>query len=307
MNKYNKSWAIKAIIAVLFVFGFGITFYIFSNTSTNNFSLFNSAENKNMTEMDQKSFAQKSILDSLNTLKIAYDEALIEKTALSQELELEKKNVENLMEIIKASKNPSSSQLQVYRKQLSTLNISLQSKVSEIKNLKAQNKNLLTEIENQNSAMYQQRIKNDTLALQRKKLESTLKSASKLELNNFKVIALHEKKSGEELETDKAKSTSKLKASFSISGNPVAKTGKRAYYVQVLDQKNAVLGADKLIEFSNGKALVYSFIVAIDFQGQPVNVYGVLNSDGNGFTKGTYFINFFDKNEIIASTSITLK
>ena len=115
------------------------------------------------------------------------------------------------------------------------MNISLQSKVSEIKNLKAQNKNLLTEIENQNSAMYQQRIKNDTLALQRKKLESTLKSASKLELNNFKVIALHEKKSGEELETDKAKSTNKLKASFSISGNPVAKTGKRAYYVQVLD------------------------------------------------------------------------
>lgn len=307
MNKNNKSGTIKAIIAVLFVFGFGITFYIFNNNSTNNFSLFNSVENKNMTEMDQKSFAQKNILDSLKTLKIAYDEALIEKTALSQELELEKKNVENLMEIIKASKNPSFSQLQVYRKQLSTLNISLQSKVSEIKNLKAQNRNLLTEIENQNSAMYQQRIKNDTLALQRKKLESTLKSASKLELNNFKVIALHEKKSGEELETDKAKSTNKLKASFSISGNPVAKTGKRAYYVQVLDQKNTVLGADKLIEFSNGKALVYSFIVAIDFQGQPVNVYGVLNSDGNVFAKGTYFVNFFDKNEIIASTSITLK
>jgi hypothetical protein len=306
MNKLKKNWAIKVVIAALFVFGIGITFYVFSTTSTKNFSMFNFGENEK-TEHNQKSFAQKNILDSLNVLKIAYNEALLEKTSLSQELELEKKNVENLMEIIKASRNPSFSQLQVYRKQLSNLKISLQSKVSEIKNLKAQNKSLLTEIESQNSEMYQQRVKNDTLALQRKKLESTLKSASKLELNNFKVIALHEKKSGEEQETDMAKSTNRLKASFSIAGNPVAKTGKKVYYVQILDQKNAVLGADKLIEFGNGKALVYSFIVAIDFQGQPVNVYGVLNSDVKEFAKGTYFINFFDKNEIIASTSITLK
>lgn len=306
MNKLNKNCTIKGAIAVLFVLGFSITFYIFSNASPKNFGMFNFGKDEITTEQ-KKSFAQKNILDSLNILKIAYNEALLEKTSLSQELELEKKNVENLMEIIKASKNPSFLQLEVYRKQLSNLKISLQSKVSEIKNLKAQNKSLLTEIESQNSAMYQQRIKNDTLALQRKKLESTLKSASKLELNNFKVVALHEKKSGEELETDKAKNISKLKASFSIAGNPVAKTGKKVYYVQVLDQKNAVLGADKLIEFDNGKALVYSFIVAIDFQGQPVNVYGVLNSDVHEFTKGTYFINFFDKNEIIASTSITLK
>jgi len=47
--------------------------------------------------------------------------------------------------------------------------------------------------------MYQQKIKNDTLASHQKKLESTLKSASKLDLNNFKVIALKEKKSGDDL------------------------------------------------------------------------------------------------------------
>lgn len=306
MKKHANNLWVKVLFAVFLILGLGATYFIFSNETKTIFT-------ESVTDNDKKdglaptTLSQKGILDSLNILKIAYNKVLLEKTSLSHELELEKKNVENLMEIIKASKNPSILQLEVYRKQLSNLKISLQSKFSEIKNLKAQNKNLLTEIESQNSVMYQQKIKNDTLALQRKNLELTLKSASKLELNNFKVIALHEKKSGEELETDKAKSTSKLKASFSIAGNPVAKTGKKVYYVQVLDQKNAVLGADKLVEFGNGKALVYSFIVAIDFQGQPVNVYGVLNSDGNEFAKGTYFINFFDKNEIIASTSITLK
>jgi len=52
---------------------------------------------------------------------------------------------------------------------------------------------------------------------------------------------------------------------------------------------------------------VYSFIVAADFQGKGVGVYGILNSNGNEFQRGTYFVNFFDKHEIIGSTSITLK
>lgn len=305
---YNNLW-VKTLFAVFLVFGLGATFYIFSNETKTIFTASTIEEDKkdDISGLNETKFAQKNILDSLNTLKLAYDVAMLEKTALSQELEFEKKNVENLMEIIKASKNPSLSQIQIYRKQLSDLKTSLASKITEIKNLKSENKSLLTEIESQNEVMYQQKIKNDTLTSHQKKLESTLKSASKLDLNNFKVIALKEKKSGDDLETDKAKSTDKLKTSFSISGNSVAKTGKRVFYVQVLDQKNNVLGEDKLIEFGNNKALVYSFIVAADFQGKAVGVYGILNSNGEEFQKGTYFVNFFEKHEIIGSTSITLK
>jgi len=67
------------------------------------------------------------------------------------------------------------------------------------------------------------------------------------------------------------------------------------------------LGENKLIEFGNDKALVYSFIVAADFQGKSLNLYGILNSDENPFKKGTYFVNFFDKQEIMGSASITLE
>jgi hypothetical protein len=301
MKKHYSS-SFKIISAVLFVFGLGATFYIFSNELKENFNV-----SKTVTGLNKEASVQKNILDSLNTLKIAYDAAILEKSALSEELELEKKNVENLMAIINASKNPSFLQLQVYRKQLSDMKISFEAKRAEIKKLKSQNKYLLTEIKSQNVAMSEQKIKNDTLVSHQEKLESTLKTASALDLSNFNVVALRNKNSGEELETDKAKSTNKLKASFSISGNSVAKTGKRVYYVQVLDQQNAVLGANKLIEFGNNKALVYSFIVAIDFQGKPVNVYGVLNAEGYEFKKGTYFVNFFDKQELIGSSSIILK
>lgn len=305
-KQYKNKW-VKALLAVFFVFGLGATVFIFSRESDKNV-----AETKEVTKNEglgesAESLSQRNILDSLNTLKVAYDVAILEKTALSQQLELERKNIENLMEIIRASKNPSSEQIQIYRKQLSDMKIALEAKVVEIKKLKSQNKNLLTEIESQNVVMYKQKTENDTLVSKQKRLESTLKDASKLVPGNFTVIALREKKSGKEEQTEKAKYTNKLKASFSINGNPVAKTGKRVFYIQVLDQKNKVLGENKLIEFGNNKALVYSFIVAVDFQGKTANVYGVLNSDENKFQKGTYFVNFFDKQEIMGSTSITLE
>ena len=306
-KQYMNKW-VKALFAVFFVFGIGATFFIFSSELKESTKDNTTPSIKNnLAEPSKESTAQKNIIDSLNVLKQQYDLAILEKTSLSQQLELERKNVENLMEIIKASKNPSITQIQIYRKQLLDLKTTLESKGLEIKSLKSQNQNLLTEIESQNVVMYQQKAQNDTLILKQKKLESTIKDASRLSLNNFKVVALREKNSGKELETDKAKHTQKLKVSFSINGNSVAKTGKKIFYIQVLDQKNTVLGEDKLIEFGNDKALVYSFIVAVDFQGKPVNVYGILNADENDFKKGTYFVNFFDKQEIIGSTSITLE
>ena len=306
MKKQNEIKWFKPLFAIIFVLGVGAVVWVFSSEPDKNNSEVKEESIANTISFESKETSeQKNILDSLNTLKNAYDQAILEKTALSKELELERKNVENLVAIIKASNNPSAEQIRVYRNQLSDLNTSLENRVQEIKKLKSQNKNLLTEIETQNVVMYKQKLENDTLVSKQKKLESTLKDASKLYLSNFKAVALREKSSGAELETTKAKNTKKLKISFTVNGNAVAKTGKRVFYVQVLDQKNTVLGDNKLIEFGNDKALVYSFIVSTDFQGKSVNAYGILNADQ--FKKGTYFVNYFDKQEIMGSTSVTLE
>lgn len=304
MKKQHKNKWLKPLLAVIFVFGLGAAVLVFSSES-DKIKEDDKIENRKDLAANSETTEQENILDSLNTLKAAYDLVLLENTSLSKELELERKNVENLMEIIKVSQNPSADQIRIYRNQLSGLRSSLDSKVTEIKKLKSQNKNLLTEIESQNVVMYQQKAENDTLISKQKKLESTLKDASKLYLSNFKAIALREKSSGAELETTKAKNTKKLKISFTVNGNAVAKTGRKVFYVQVLDQKNTVLGDNKLIEFGNDKALVYSFIVSADFQGKSLNAYGILNADQ--FKKGTYFVNYFDKQEIMGSTSITLE
>ena len=206
------------MFAIIFVLGVGAVVLVFSSEPDKNNSEAKEESIANIISFESKETSeQKNILDSLNALKKAYDRAILEKTALSKELELERKNVENLVAIIKASNNPSAEQIRVYRNQLSDLNASLENRVQEIKKLKSQNKNLLTEIESQNVVMYNQKVENDTLVSKQKKLESTLKDASKLYLSNFKAIALREKNSGAELETTKAKNTKKLKISFTVN------------------------------------------------------------------------------------------
>jgi hypothetical protein len=306
-NRYKNNW-FKLFFALLLGFGLGATVFIFSSELNGGKRKMKKAHAiQNISDVESSIFAQKNILDSLNVLKTAYDTIILENASLFEELELEKRNVENLMQIIQVSHNPSINQIKIFRNQLVTLKVSLDAKKEEIKKLKSQNKNLLTEIESQNVVMYKQKVENDTLISKQKKLETTLKDASKLALSNFKVVALKEKSSGKESETEKAKNTKKLKVSFTVNANSIAKTGKRIFYIQVLDQKNSVLGENKLVEFENDKALVYSFIVSTDFQGKSANVYGILNTDENLFKKGTYFVNFFDKQEIMGSTSVTLQ
>lgn len=304
-EKGLNNW-LKFFVIVL-ISGLGVAFVVKNDSDKLAKNASKALENaENVGKVKQKDSSKQNILDSLNSLKLDYDVALLEKTALSEQLELERKNVENLMEIVKASEEPSSSQIEVYRKQLLGLKSMLNAKVLEINQLKNHNKKLLTEIEGQNVRIDKNKRVYDTLVSKQKELESTLKTASKLTLSNFKVVALRDKRSGEELETNKGSKADKLKASFSINGNSIAKTGRKVFYVQVLDQDNFVLGENKLIEFDEKSALVYSFIVAVDFQHKPVSVYGILNSRGRKFQKGVYFVNFFDKDELVGTASIVL-
>ena len=86
--------------------------------------------------------------------------------------------------------------------------------------------------------------------------------------------------------------------------NSIAKTGDKTYYVQVIDSKNNVLG-EKATESFGDKSLTYSFTTSVKYENKTVQV--TENLKGKDFEKGTYFVNVFDKNELVSKTSFTLK
>ena len=52
-------------------------------------------------------------------------------------------------------------------------------------------------------------------------------------------------------------------------------------------------------------SLTYSFITTVQYENKSVQV--TENLPGKDFAKGTYFVNVFDKNELVSKTSFTLK
>ena len=74
--------------------------------------------------------------------------------------------------------------------------------------------------------------------------------------------------------------------------------------MQVIDSKNNVLGDKKTVTFGD-ETLTYSFMSTVKYENKTVQVTEDL--PGNNFEEGTYFVNVFDKKEMVTKTSFTLK
>ena len=120
----------------------------------------------------------------------------------------------------------------------------------------------------------------------------------------MKTAAYKQRSSGKQVATERAGRADVLKVSFTIAENSIAKTGDKTYYVQVIDSKNNVLG-DKLTTSFDDKSLTYSFTTNVKYENKSVEVSQDL--PGKVFAKGTYFVNVFDKAELVSKSSFTLK
>ena len=176
--------------------------------------------------------------------------------------------------------------------------------VVENKILKEQNVALTSSLDSTNVVLSDAKKFNDTLLTQNESLTKTVEKGSKLAVLNLKVLAVKQRSSGKQIETEKARRTNMLKISFTIAGNEIAKSGDKTYYVQVIDSKNNVLGEKKSMSFGDMN-LTYSFASTVKYENKTVQVSE--NLPGKDFQKGTYFINVFDKGELVSKSTFELK
>ncbi|WP_395074847.1 hypothetical protein [Flavobacterium sp.] len=250
---------------------------------------------------------KEKVLDSLLVLKTTYETAMLEKTTLSDNLQVEKTKVENLISDLKKSKGDANS-MASFRKKFSALQENMKTLIAENDVLKKTNESLVVQKDSVITVAVNQKKYNDTLTSKNQTLSSKVEKGSKLVVMNLKTQSIKKKSSGKEIETDKASRANKLKISFSIAANEIADSGEKTYYIQVIDSKNNVLGQKKIEEFGQ-ESLTYSFTSKVPYDNKSVDIveYLDVNAEGEEFEKGTYFVNVFDKNELASKTSFALK
>lgn len=294
MENQKSNSSLKVVIAVLSLLLLGSLFYIYKLTTDTS-----TLENVVKTEKTEK----ENVLKDLQELKTTYDAAIAENTSMSDELIAEREKVVNLISQLEKSKG-TVAELSKYRGQYNSLQVKMNSLMQEVDVLKKENQSLTTNLDSTKVVLEDTKNYTKTLVGQNEELTKTVEKASKLTISNLKTSAYKKRSSGKEIATEKASRADILKVSFTIAENAVAKTGDKQYYVQVIDSKNNVFG-DKATATFGENSLTYSFITTVQYENKSVQV--TENLPGKDFAKGTYFVNVFDKNELVSKTSFTLK
>lgn len=291
MENKQSSTSLKAVIAVLAVLLVGSLVYIFKLSSDTD---------KVQTVLKTTETEKESVLKDLEQLKTTYDAAIAENTSMSDELIQERDKVVSLMAEVKKSKGDVSA----FKTQLNFLQNKMKAMMAENEGLKKQNTVLTSQRDSTAVVLTESKKFNEALVGQNSELAKVVEKGSKLTVLNIQSSAYRVRSSGKEIETEKARRTNMLKISFTIAGNEIAQSGDKTYYVQVIDSKNNVLGEKKSTSF-DGKDLTYSFTSTVKYENKTVQVSE--NLPGKDFVAGTYFINVFDKGELVSKSSFTLK
>ncbi|WP_293871229.1 hypothetical protein [Flavobacterium sp.] len=290
-NSHSKLKAVIGILAVLLVISL---VYIFKLTSD--------AKTLQTTVTTVKS-EKDSVLKDLADLKTTYDAAIAENTSMSDELITERDKVVKLMTELKSAKGDNAS-LMKYKSQYKALEQKMQNMMQEVAVLKTQNQELTTHLDSTKVVLDDSKKYNQVLVGQNEELSKTVEKGSKLTITNLKTASYKVRSSGKQIATDKASRTDMLKINFTIAENKIAKSGDKTYYVQVIDSKNNVLGDKATISFGEN-TLTYSFTTNVKYENKTVEVSEQL--PGKNFEKGTYFVNVFDKGELVSKSSFSLR
>jgi hypothetical protein len=294
MENSKSNTSLKIMVLVLLMLLLGSVFYIFK--------LKNEATSLT-TEVSSVKTEKENVMKDLQNLKDTYDAAIAENTSMSDELIAERQKVVGLMAQLEKSKGDASS-LSKYKQQFIGLQTKMKDLLQQVDVLKKENQVLTTNLDSTKVVLSDSKNYNQVLVGQNEELSKTVEKGSKLSLLNLKTATFKLRSSGKQIETDKASRVDMLKISFTIAENSIAKSGDKTYYVQVIDSKNNVLG-DKITTNFGDKSLTYSFTTTVKYENKTVDVSKELK--GKGFANGTYFVNVFDKNELVSKSSFTLR
>lgn len=294
MDNQKNNANLKAIIAILAVLLVGSLVYIFKMTSD---------ATTLQTELKTTTDSKASVMKDLEELKATYDAAIAENTSMSDELIAEREKVVNLIKDLEKSKGDANA-LRKYRDQFNTLQKKWEALVAENEVLKKDNTTLTIQRDSTVMVLGEAKKYNEVLVGQNEELSKTVEKASKLNITNLQTAAYKLRSSGKQIATEKARKADVLKISFTINENAVAQPGERTYYVQIIDSKNNVLG-DKKTETFGEQTLTYSFVTTVNYENKPIQVSQDL--PGSNFEKGTYFVNVFDKGELVSKSSFSLR
>ena len=246
---------------------------------------------------------QQIIAEKLNKLKTDFDEALLKKTKLSGELELERDKVSQLLLLLsKSGTDPSV--LASIRNQSTSLEASAKSLIAKNEAAFAIIPNYKIRIDSVVATKNEILVKNENLDSQVNNLNKVMLTASKIAIVNASIRPVSYRSNGIDIESNIAEQVEQLKVSYTIPENILAKAENKIIYIQIKDKNDNVIGEEKTVTIGD-KSLNYSFLNELNYQNKTMQILETVFVRRK-LIAGEYTVLFYHNNVILNKDTFIL-
>lgn len=244
----------------------------------------------------------------LIVLQKEYEDLQTSDAKMQVEIEEKKARIAELIEEAKKHKNDAYT-IAKLRKETETLRSIMIGYVHTIDSLNTLNIQLKEEKQSVIKKLGEEKEKQIVLIKEKEELKSTIAKGSVLNCFNIVAKAVAFKKSGtKETETTKAKRAQKIKVSFTLGENKIAKKGEKTVYVRVMtpDGKEMAKSYDESYKFNfDNSSGYFAGKETLNYANQEID--GVTYCEGmDDFVPGTYIIEITCDGVVVGNTTLKL-
>lgn len=198
------------------------------------------------------------------------------------------------------------------QKKLDKLRVVAQNYVKQMDSLYVVNGALVEENQNITRRYNSEQRKNIVLEKEKEQLADKIVEASVLKAYNITASTIYVKRSGSEVETDKARRVNKVKVCFTLSKNVVLTPGLKDVYVRIARPDNKILSpgiAEDFVFEYKGEQIQYSMYQQANYdnEAQDICLDWVNKFEDINMLEGTYEVIVFADGKEIGTTSFNLK
>ena len=197
------------------------------------------------------------------------------------------------------------------KKKLEKLQDIAQGYVRQLDSIKVVNEQLYAENSMIKGQFEAEQMKTSELTKIKNELTDKVTEAAILKTFAVKASGVRARSGGREKVTEKARRVDKIKVSFVLGENTIAKAGLRNFYVRIAQPDNSILAKGRGDEYSfthKGETLQYSIMKEVDYQKEVIEVVCYWDRKiTQELAKGDYKVEVYDGDNVIGHANFNLR
>lgn len=249
---------------------------------------------------------EKKLVESeLSQMITRYDEVSISNDIIASELEDAKKDTKLALDSLSMLRSDLSV-ISRFKEQLYGLKLKNKTLFNAIDSLDLANQNLEEEKLIAYTELVNQRRVNNTLLEENEYLNRSIEKGAILTANSFEATSYF-KILGKKRASNLAKKVDQIEVCFTLAENSLTEQGEKEIYIQIVNPQNNVVSDKGAISFGDN-SLIYSSKKTVQYNNKVIDICVDIEADADEkpLTKGTYFINVFNKDRKLGSTQVNL-